>query len=205
MLKSDEAGRRIDGRDPWIFAGTKIDMISTLFGKKRITEEKLANVFINTVLEMCAEGYPLVAAELNEAPEFEESPGLSEDDDARFLLIVLTANLMEMNRALGPGVDKRMHSLAVSKFAQATGQDCTDVEEAVRALRDRMARLNAPSKNSVYAMGKALFLEYDLYRFQEEYFRATRSPNPIVLKRLNALFGYFMFGWAEVTEQYRIG
>jgi hypothetical protein len=205
MLKSDEAAPRIDGRNLWIFAGTKIGMISTLFGRKRITEEKLANVFVNSVLEMCSDGFPLVAAELNEAPEFEECPGLSEEDDARFLLIVLTANLMEMHRALGPGTDKRMHALSISKFAQATGQGCTDVEQAVRALSDRMSRLNAPSKNSVYAMGKAVFLEYDLYRFQDEYFRGTRSPNPIVLKRLNALFGYFLFSWTEVLEQYRIG
>jgi len=205
MLKSDQAAHVIDGRSPWIFAGTKVGMISTLFGKKRITEEKLANVFVNSVLEMCAEGFPLVAAELNESPEFERSPGMSEEDDARFLLIVLTANLMEMQRHIGPGTDKRLHALAISKFAQATGQGCTDVEVEVRALRDRMQRLNAPSKNWVYAMGKALFLEYDLYGFQDEYFRGTRSPNPIVLKRLNALFGYFLFGWAEVQDQYRIG
>lgn len=180
-------------------------MITALFGKKRITEEKLANVFVNAVLEMGAEGFPLVVAELNEAPEFEVAPGLSEEDDLRFLLIVLTANLMEMDRVLGPGLDKRMHALAVSKFAQATGMGCTEVEVEVRALRDRMARLNAPSKNWVYAMGKAMFLEYDLYGFQEEYFRATRWPNPIILKRLNDLFAYLMFDWEGMSEQYRIG
>ena len=42
-------------------------MITALFGKKRITEEKLANVLVNAVLEMGAEGFPLVVAELNEA------------------------------------------------------------------------------------------------------------------------------------------
>lgn len=180
-------------------------MITALFGKKRITEDKLANVFVNAVLEMSAEGFPLLVAELNEAPEFDPSPEMSEEDDMRFLLVVLTANLMEMNRALGPGLDKRMHALAVSKFAQATGLGCTDVEDEVRAMRDRMVRLNAPSKNWVYAMGKAMFLEYDLYRFQEEYFRAARWPNPIVLKRLNALFGYLMFDWEAISEQYRVG
>lgn len=204
MLKSDETTCWIDGPYPWNFAGTKIDMITTLFGRKRITEERLANVFVNTVLEMCAEGFPLVVAELNEAPEFETSPGLHAEDDERFLLIVLTANLMEMNRVLPPGNDKRVQALAVSKFAQAVGMGCTETEERVRALRDRMIRLNAPSKNWVYAMGKAVFLEYDLYRYQEEYFRGTRSPNPIVLKRLNALFAYMMFGWGELVEQYRI-
>lgn len=32
-------------------------MIATLFGKKKITEDKLANVFVNTVLEMCSEDF----------------------------------------------------------------------------------------------------------------------------------------------------
>ena len=51
-------------------------MIATLFGRKRITEDKLANVFVNTVLEMGTEGFPVVVAEMNEAPEFEVAPGL---------------------------------------------------------------------------------------------------------------------------------
>ncbi|MFN3874725.1 MAG: hypothetical protein ACK4L7_02290 [Flavobacteriales bacterium] len=180
-------------------------MLSTIFGKKRISEEKLANVFVNTVLEMCSAGFPMVAAELNEAPEFESSPGIGEDDDLRFLLIVLTANLMEMDRAMGPGTDKRLHALSVSKFAQAVGMGCSEADEAVRGLRDRMARLNYPSKNWVYAMGRAMFLEYDLFRFQDEYFRGMRSPNPIILKRLNGLFAYLMFDWEGVKEQYKVG
>jgi len=180
-------------------------MITALFGRKRITEDKLANVFVNAVLELCAEGFPLIVDELNEAPEFESSPGLSEEDDQRFLLIVLTANLMEMNRAMEPGVDKRIQAISISKFAQAVGMGCTDVEDEVRRLKDRMARLNAPSKNWVYAMAKAMFLEYDLFHCQDEYFRGMRSPNPIVLKRLNSLFTYLLFDWDAVKEQYRIG
>ena len=179
-------------------------MIATLFGKKKISEDKLANVFVNTVLEMCSEGFPTVVAEVNEAPEFLVAPGLSEEDDERFLLIVLSANLMEMDRVLGPGVDKRIHSLSVSKFAQAIGLENTAVEEKVRTLRSKMERLNFPSKNPVYAMGRALFTEYDLFCFQDSYFREMKAPNPILLKRLNGLFGYFLWNWTEVNEQYRI-
>lgn len=34
---------------------------------------------------------------------------------------------MEMDRVLGPGVDKRMFSLSVSKFAQAIGRENIDL------------------------------------------------------------------------------
>jgi hypothetical protein len=53
-------------------------------------------------------------------------------------------------------------------------------------------------------MGKALFHRYDLYCFQDVYFREQRVPNPIILKRVNALMGYFIWDWTEIQEQYRI-
>ena len=179
-------------------------MITTLFGKKKITEDKLANVFVNAVLELTEQGFPAVAAEVNESPEFNVPPELKETDSGAFALIVLAGNLMEMQRILGPGTDRRMYSLSVSKFAQATGHTGTDLEREVRALQSTMERLNFPSKNTVYAMGKALFHRYDLYCFQDVYFREQRAPNPIILKRLNGLMGYFIWNWGEVVEQYRI-
>ncbi len=179
-------------------------MIATLFGKKKITEDKLANVFVNAVLELSEGGFPAVAAEINESPEFTTSPGVSEQDDAAFALVVLAANLMEMQRVLGSGLDKRIFSLSVSKFAQAMERDCTEVESEVRAVQSRMERLNFPSKNTALAMGKVLFNEYDLFCFQDAYFREVKAPNPIILKRLNSLMGYFLWSWTDVQEQYRV-
>lgn len=179
-------------------------MIATLFGKKKISEEKLANVFVNAVLELTEQGFPAVAAEINESPEFQAPPNLPETDDQAFALIVLAANLMEAQRILGPGVDKRVASLAMSKFAQATGISVPDLEREVRTLQSQMERLNFPSKNTVYAMGKVLFHRYDLFCFQDSYFREMKAPNPIILKRLNGLMGYFIWNWREVNEQYRI-
>jgi hypothetical protein len=193
--------RGIDGRQ---FRKDKVAMIGTLFGRKRMTEDKMANIFVNAVLEMVAEGFPTVAAELNEAPEFATCPGLRVEDDRRFALIVLTGNLIEMQRLAGPGIDKRLYSRAISKFAGALDEQASLVEEEVRALRDRMERINYPSKNTVYAMAKALFHEYELFRFQDPYFREQRAPNPIVLKRVKALMGYFVWGWNDVFEQYRV-
>lgn len=180
-------------------------MIATIFGKKKITEDKLANVFVNTVLEMTSAGFATIVAEVNEAPELDARPGMTEGDDQRFLMIVLAANLTEMQRVLGPGLDKRMFSLSVSKFAQAVGRACTEVESEVKALQARMERMNHPSKNTVGAMARALFAEYDLYPFQDSYFREMRQPNPILLKRLNGLFVYFLYNWSEVNDQFRIG
>ncbi len=91
-------------------------MIATLFGKKKITEEKLSNVFVNAAIELTEHGFAAVAAEINESPEFDVNPALAETDDRAFGMIVLAANLIEAKRVLGPGVDKRMCSLVVSKL-----------------------------------------------------------------------------------------
>jgi hypothetical protein len=179
-------------------------MISALFGKKKIAEDKLANAFVNAVLEFTAQGFPLICAELNEAPEFEVSPAIEETNDEPFARILLAGNLIEMQRTLGPGLDKRMTALSVSKFANAMGIQATDLENDIRQLQSRMERMNYPSKNTVYAMAKVVFTEYDLFCFQDVYFREQKSPNPIVLKRLNSLMGYFIWSWNEVSEQYRI-
>lgn len=179
-------------------------MMATLFGKKKISEEKLANAFVNAVLELTEEGFPAVAAEINESPEFLVNPTVADSDTDAFAMIVLAGNLLEAQRILGPGLDRRMSSLAISKFAQAVDRSNTEVEVEVRALQSQMERLNFPSKNTVYAMGKVLFHRYDLFCFQDAYFREMKAPNPIILKRLNGLMGYFLWNWTEVNEQYRI-
>lgn len=179
-------------------------MIATLFGKKKLSEDKLANVFVNAVLDLTTEGFPAVAAELNESPEFVIAPGISETNDRAFAVVVLAGNLMEMQRVVGPGLDRRLYAMSISKFAQAMEMSTTELEQEVKALRDRMERLNFPSKNTVYAMSKVLFNEYDLFCFQDTYFREQRSPNPIILKRMNGLMGYFLWNWSEVLEQYRV-
>jgi hypothetical protein len=97
-----------------------------------------------------------------------------------------------------------MFALSISKFAQAIEGDATTVERRVKEIQGRMDRLNFPSKNTVYAMGKVLFHEYDLFCFQDSYFREMRAPNPIILKRLNSLMGYFIWSWTEVVENYRV-
>ncbi len=179
-------------------------MITTLFGKKKITEEKLATSFVNAILELTAQGFPAIAAELNESPEFSASPNLCDEDDVDFALVILAGNLLEMQRVMGPGLDRRIHSLSISKFAHAIGHTGTDLEQEIKALQSTMERLNFPSKNTVYAMSKALFHRYDLYCFQDIYFREQRAPNPIILKRIINLMSYFIWNWGEVQEQYKI-
>jgi hypothetical protein len=179
-------------------------MIATLFGKKRIAEEKLSTLFTNAVLTLVHDGFPMVAEELNHAPEFTRCPNIDPVEEGPFAMIVLAGNLMEAPRWLESGQDRRFASLAISKFCDAYGLRSSELELEVKALQQLMERVNQPSKNAVYAMSKTIFHKYDLFGYQSDYFRDLKAPNPIVLKRLNGLMAYFLWNWEEFMGEYRI-
>lgn len=179
-------------------------MIASLFGKKKISEEKLANAFVNAVLQLTDQGYPTIVAELQDAPEFHTSPVFGPGDDELFALIVLAGNLMDAPRHIPAGQDRRFTSFAISKFASAMEQQASELELEVVALQHFMDRINHPSKNTVYAMSKAVFHKYDLFAYQDPFYRDQKAPNPIVLKRLNQLMAFCLWDWAELMEEWKV-
>jgi hypothetical protein len=84
------------------------------------------------------------------------------------------------------------------------GLRCSELELEIKALQQLMERVNHPSRNAVYAMSKTIFHKYDLFRHQGDYFRDLKAPNPIVLKRLNGLMGFFLWNWEEFVSEHRI-
>jgi hypothetical protein len=179
-------------------------MIGTLFGKKKISEDKLANVFVNAVLRLTEQGYPTVVAELEEASEFVSRPVFGPGDDELFAQILFAGNLMEAPKHLAAGQDQRLAQHAYSKFAPLMDSSAAEMETETIALQHFMARINHPSKNTVYAMSKAIFQKYDLFRFQDTYFREQKAPNPIVLGRVNKLMAYCLLDWAEMLDEWKV-
>jgi hypothetical protein len=182
----------------------KVGMITTLFGRKKISEEKLANAVVNAVLEITDQGYPTIVEELVDAPEFVARPVFGPGDDELFALIILAGNLLDAPKHLPAGQDRRFVSYSISKFAAAMGGSASELELEVVALQHFMERINHPSKNTVYAMSKAVFHKYDLFQFQDPYFRSMKAPNPIVLKRLNQLMAFCLWDWAEVLDGWKV-
>ncbi len=179
-------------------------MITTLFGKKKISEDKLANVFVNAVLRLTEQGYPTIVDELRESPEFETKPVFGPGDDELFALIVFAGNLMEAPKRLPAGTDHRLVQHALSKFAPLLDHSAAELESETKALQEFMAKINHPSKNTVYAMSKAIFHKYDLFRHQNVYFREQRAPNPVVLGRVNKLMAFCLWDWAELLEEWKV-
>ena len=66
------------------------------------------------------------------------------------------------------------------------------------------AKVNYPSKNTHYAMSKAVFFKYNLNEHQKEYFKNMNTPNPIFLKHLDEVVFQFIIDWELFSEKYKI-
>jgi len=152
----------------------------TLLKKKRLTDNQVANIFVNGIIETAETAFPELAGFINDSPEFVVRPSIDEHHD------------------------KAIIKNCLDKFAQVFELKPEDFARKIKHYKTFMARVNHPSKNPVYSMSKAMFHKYKLNQFQEEYFRELNTPNPIFLKNLDEWMRNFMWDWTTFTDKYKI-
>ena len=172
--------------------------------KKKISEKKLAGLFVSGILQLVDQGFPEVAGMINEDPEFENSPNLSSSDADRFLMIVIAGNMQFIPKYFNDYQDVRLIDSITVNLSNVLGLDFEVLKNCISRYQSQMNRLNMPSKNIHYGMSKAVFAKYGLNAFQEEYFRNMNSPNPIFLKRLDDIIANFIWDWEEICNKYKI-
>ena len=172
--------------------------------KKKLTDEQVANIFVNTSFETVEQGWPQVAAFLNAAPEFDSCPQLNEDDYGKFLMIVVSANLSLIPKHFDPGVDRAIIQRCCAKFGFALGLPPESFARKVKEFRNFMKEINRPSKNTLTAMTRAVCYKYGVIAHQEPYFRDMNVPNPILQKNLRELMEHFLWDWEDFVDQYRV-
>lgn len=178
-------------------------MFTKIFGKKKLKEDKLANIFVNTTLQAVEDGFPDIVGLIKDAPEFIKEPEV-EGGDSKFLLIVIAANLKEIPRHLGAHQDNRMINLIITKMSTVFDVEFDKLEGILREYQSYLSRVNHPSNNNLYAMSKAVFFKYDLGKYQEDYFRNMNAPNPLFLKRLDEAMSIFLYNWAGTQEEFQL-
>lgn len=176
----------------------------TLFGKKKLTEDKVANIFVNGLQELIDSGFGDVVGLINDSPEFLSSPNLSDEEIAPFTMIVLAGNIQTIAAHFPSGQDKRITELILEKFSALYEIDKMKLAQMVSDTRKFMSQKNHPSKNVINGMAKALFCRYELNTYQEEYFRSLHSPNPIFIQRLKDALENFIWDWDSLNEKYRV-
>lgn len=170
-----------------------------LFKRHKIQEDKLAAVFVDHFLTAIDNGFPEVAALLNEAPEFVESPNVGYSDSDKFLLITLAANIMSVQRNFSSHNDHIVVRHILEKTAELCNVDYRALSNTITKNQAFISKVNHPSKNLVYGMSKAVFYKYELSKFQEDYFKHVNAPNPILLKRLDEAVVHFLYDWEEIA------
>lgn len=172
--------------------------------RKRVSDDKLANVFINGIFTTVDNGFPVVAEFINEDPSFIKSPSIDSKNNFEFALIVIVGNLSFLESAFEPEQADRVEELVYEKLAKVYDMSTVQFKTLIKDYRSLIARLNHPSKNMIYGMSKAIFDKYALYNFQDEYFRRMQTPNPLFLKRMDEVVENFIWDWDAFFKKYRI-
>jgi len=176
----------------------------TLFGKKKLTEEKAANIFINGIQLLIDEGFSDVTGLINDSPEFLSPPNLDSEDNGAFTIIVLAGNLQVLPSYFEAGQDRRITQHILEKFAELYEIDKMGLAKMVSETRKLMMRKNHPSKSVTNAMARTIFCRYDLNMYQEKYFKSLDSPNPIFIQRLKEAMETFLWNWDALLEKYKV-
>lgn len=176
----------------------------TLFGKNKIKEDVAVNIFINNLLDTVEKGFPEVAGLINDSPEFVTSPNVQETNSEKFLLIVIAANLTYIPEHFNNTQDDRLLDIIFDQLAQVFDVDKSTLEKVINDYQNYIAKVNQPSKNTLYGISKAIFGKYHLNEFQDEYFKAMKCPNPMFLKRMDEIMESFIWNWESFKEKYQV-
>lgn len=175
-----------------------------VFFKKKITEEKLVDFFVFSTVKMVDDAFEDVSELICADPEFKTTPHISSENSDPFLWVVITGNMNMIPRYFNDFQDIRLLDAANRKFAQVLGVPVDVFKKEIKKNSNLFSRLNHPSKNTIYAMSKAVFSKYELGQYQDEYFKNMGAPNPIFLKRLNEIMEQFIFDWQQFADDYKI-
>lgn len=178
-------------------------MLSFLL-KKKVSESQVANHFVQSIVQLVDDGFPELVEIINYDPEFERRPNLAPEDSNEFLLIVLAGNISQVPKHFSDYQDVRIMDAIYKLLSESFDLDKDKLKEKISSYQKYFSKINHPSKNTLYAMSKAVFYKYNLNDFQDDYFRKMKTPNPIFLARLHELMENFQWDWSRIQDEYKI-
>jgi hypothetical protein len=178
-------------------------MFRTLI-KKKLTDNQVANIFINAIFDSVDKGFQEIASLINEDPVFVSSPSIEETASGEFGMVIIVGNLSFLESTFDADQASRVESLIFKKLAQIYDMGEEDFIKLIRGYQKFISRVNHPSKNWIYGMSKAIFHKYKLNEFQDEYFKRMRAPNPLFLKRMDEVVANYIWNWDAFFKKYRI-
>lgn len=179
-------------------------MLGTIL-KKKLTDNQVANIFINAIFDTVDNGFAEVAQLINEDLAFVQSPQINPKHDGEFALIVIVGNLSFLESTFEPEQAAQVESIIFEKLARIYDMTVPEFQKLIREYQSFISKVNHPSKNMIYGMSKAIFFKYNLNEFQDEYFKRMQAPNPLFLKRMDEVVQNFVWNWDAFFKKYKMG
>ncbi len=176
----------------------------SLFTKKKISDDTLSNIFVNGLLKLVEDGFEEIKVILQNESEFDVKPNVDSFKVDAFLFIVLAGNMNSLPKHFTALEHIKLQDSIQSKISSSLGITKEELKNKIQQMHHLFYKLNHPSKNTKYAMSKAIFHEYQLYNCQDEYFRKMKVPNPVILKKMNEIMDLFIWDWDVVLKKYKI-
>jgi len=178
-------------------------MFSTLI-KRRLTDNQVANIFINAIFDSVDKGFEEVALLINEDTALSSSPNINKNNNREFGLIVIVGNLSYLESNFEADQTERVEKIIFEKLSKLYAIDVSSFKKLIKEYQSFIARVNHPSKNWVYGMSKAIFYKYKLNEFQDEYFKRMQAPNPLFLKRMDEIMVNFIWNWDAFSKKFKL-
>lgn len=178
-------------------------MLSTIL-KRKLSDNQVANIFINAIFDTVDNGFKEVAQLINEDVAFVQSPQIAENENGEFGLIVIVGNLSFLESTFDAEQAGRVEKIIFEKLSKIYDMSELDFSRLIRDYQSFISRVNHPSKNMIYGMSKALFYKYKLNEYQDEYFKRMQAPNPLFLKRMDEVIGNFIWNWDAFFKRYKL-
>lgn len=172
--------------------------------KRKLDANRLANVFVNSILEVTENGFDDVANMIKEDPAFVITPAINNKSEDNFLMIVVVGNLKYLKDYFEVEDAIEIRSLIIAKLAKIYDMPDRDFESVINEFDSYINRVNHPSKNVLYGMSKAVFHKFRLNDYQESYFKNMKTPNPLFLKRMDEIIINFLWDWDEFFRKNKI-
>ena len=172
--------------------------------KRKLSDDQVANVFINALFDVVDNGFVEVAELINEDVTFVKSPNIEPNLNGEFALIIIAANLSSLESTFEADQAVRIEQKIFEKLGKIYEMSHSEFQSLAREYQSFIAKVNHPSKNLIYGMSKALFEKYKLNEFQDEYFRRMQAPNPLFLKRMDEVMVNFIWNWDAFFKKYKM-
>ncbi len=180
-------------------------MTFSLFGKKRLREQHVANVLVGTINELAEETFPTLADFLNEVPELKESPKIKPNQIEWFLYIVFSANLYNLKFHFESNQLNRMRILIIDEFIESLENREHDLTlEHINNYEEYIAGIDRNTGDLPKAVATAIFNKFGINNCQVDHFQKMNTPNPIIIKSIEDATKNYIWNWSDLLEKYKM-